>query len=240
MWQVAEFEPAAFFSLRPANATTSGGKSLVAPSPYAVKMALLDAAIRIYGRAYGEQVFPVLRDLQVSVRLPDHLVVIHTFVKILRPHKNGPKDVDGSGLVGPFGNTIAYRELVNYGGTLYLATRASAISNVGESFLGILFSQINYIGKRGGFIQFMDTYEVPELPADFTLLNPGKTDSFPVGGLLQLMDDCGPEMTFADADIYSGKMLAVGKRNGRILQPVVLPYRSHRSNRSYTFYRKIG
>ena len=118
MWHLAEYHPTTLFSLRPANATTSGGKTLVTPTPFAVKMALLDAAIRVYGRAAGELWFPLIRDLSVAVRLPERLVVINTFIKILRPHKSGPKDTLGTGLEGPMGNTIAYRELVHFGGPL--------------------------------------------------------------------------------------------------------------------------
>ncbi len=47
MWLIATYQPTSLFSLRPANATTSGGKTLLTPTPFALKMALLDAAIRV-------------------------------------------------------------------------------------------------------------------------------------------------------------------------------------------------
>ncbi len=49
MWIVAQYLPVAPFSLKPAAATSSGGKTLLAPTPYAIKMALLDVAIRTLG-----------------------------------------------------------------------------------------------------------------------------------------------------------------------------------------------
>src|SRR5512138_2786632 len=85
MWLIAEYCPSTFFSLRPANATTSGSKTLVTPTPFAVKMALLDAAIRVYGKIQGETWFPQLRDLVVAARLPKHLMIVKPFIKIRRP-----------------------------------------------------------------------------------------------------------------------------------------------------------
>jgi hypothetical protein len=234
MWLIAEYRPSTFFSLRPANATTSGGKTLVTPTPFALKMALLDAAIRVYGIAQGETWFPQLRDLAVAARLPEHLTVVNTFIKIMRPHKGGPKDTFGTGVVGPMGNTIAYREFVQYGGALRLALEAK--DNLP---LLKLLAQVNYLGKRGGFMQFARWEEQEALPDSFTRLNPAPGAPFRADGLLQVLDDCGPKMTFAHADIYSGKGISLDKPNGRVLQPVVLPYRQVQSSRGFTLYGRI-
>jgi len=234
MWLIAEYRPSTFFSLRPANATTSGGKTLVTPTPFALKMALLDAAIRVYGRAQGEVWFPQIRDLVVAARLPQHFTIVNTFIKILRPHKNGPKDTFGTSIVGPMGNTIAYREFVQYGGALGLAFELKE----GVPLLKLL-AQVNYLGKRGGFMQFAGWEESEVLPPEFTRLNPKPGAPFRADGLLQVLDDCGPKMTFAHADIYSGKGISIDKPNGRILQPVVLPYQRTQSSRGFTLYERI-
>lgn len=235
MWLIAEHRPSTFFSLKPANATTSGGKTLVTPTPFALKMAVLDVAIRVYGREAGEAWFPHLRDLAVAARLPQHLTVVNTFIKIMRPHKSGPKDTFGTGIVGPMGNTIAYREFVQYGGALWLA-----LETKDDVPLLRLLAQVNYLGKRGGFMQFAGWEEREALPGNFTRLNPAPGAPFHADGFLQMLDDCGPKMTFAHADIYSGKGLSLGKPNGRVLQPVVLPYRQAQSSRGFTLYERIG
>lgn len=237
MWQVARYESTTFFSLRPMNATTSGGKTLLTPTPFAFKMALLDAAIRVYGRTQGEAWFPSLRDLDMAIRLPRHILVNNTFIKILRPHKSGPKDVKGTGLEGPFGNTIAYRELVQFAGPLWIAVQNRSGADP-QPPLEHLLAQINYLGKRGGFMQYLDGEQVEELPGGFTQLNPITEQGFPVNGILQLLDDCGPKMTFEHADIYSGKSLGVGKPNGRMARPVVLPYHMAHSSRAFTLYER--
>lgn len=68
-----------------------------------------------------------------------------------------------------------------------------------------LLLQVNYLGKRGGFVQ--------------------------------MLDDCGPKMTFAHADIYSGKGIKLGQE--RILHHVILPYRLVRSSKGYSYYERI-
>src|ERR1700722_18200764 len=45
-WLVAAYSPVTMFSLRMTHATSKGGKTLVVPTPYAVKMALLDVCFR--------------------------------------------------------------------------------------------------------------------------------------------------------------------------------------------------
>jgi hypothetical protein len=137
----------------------------------------------------------------------------------------------------PMGNTIAFREFVNFGQAMGLAFQGMSA----EQLRPLLF-QINYFGKRGGFFQLQD------LPAEkmwsdealkangYTLLTE-PTTTFSVNGLLQMLDDCGPKMTFAHADIYSGKRIALGKE--RILHHVVLPYRLVRSSKGYSYYERI-
>lgn len=242
MWTIASFQPTSLFSLRPANATTSGGKTLITPTPYAIKMALLDVALRIYGQPVGVAWFPFIRDLQIAIDLPDHLTVINTFVKILRPHKNGTKDTFGTGLEGPMGNTIAYRELVYFAGLVKIAVQPNHQAKMGiePPMLPDLLAQIHYLGKRGGFMQFTQVEEAGELPERFTRLNRDGDEPFSIHGLMQLLDDCGPKMTFAHADVYDGQSISVGKPNGRTLTPIILPYHALRSSRSFTLYARDG
>lgn len=238
MWQVAKYQPTTLFSLRPMNATTSGGKTLVTPTPFALKMALLDVAIRVYGLASGKAWFPGLRDLKIAARLSQYLMVNNTFIKILRPHKSGPKDLFGTGLEGPMGNTIAYRELVQFNGPLQLAFQYPDGTNEAPPLENLL-AQIHYLGKRGGFMQFQSVETIEELGTDFTLLNPDSEMPFQVNGLLQVLDDCGRAMTFENANVYSGKSISVGRDNGRVAHPVILPYRMVRSSRNFTLYERI-
>jgi hypothetical protein len=243
MWLVVQYLPVAPFSLKPAAATSSGGKTLLAPTPYAIKMALLDVAIRTMGLSHGERLFPALRDLSISLNLPEDLVVIKGFSKIQRPLKD--KGDEQKALEAqarghwPMQPTIAFREYVYYRDAFQLAFS----SPEGDSLpaeLSQLLTCINYLGKRGGFVQIIQQpRQVENLPAElFTELTPESLRSFYSDGTLQVLDDCGDSLTFQRANIFSSERITVGKE--RILRHVVLPYRLKRSSRSYSWYQRIS
>ena len=244
MWIVAQYLPVAPFSLKPAAATSSGGKTLLAPTPYAIKMALLDVAIRTLGLADGERLFPDLRDLSISLAMPIDLVVIKGFSKIQRPLKD--KGDEQKALEAqarghwPMQPTIAYREYVYYRDAFQLALTSSSEERPLPSELYQLLTCINYFGKRGGFVQIVGPPQhLEQLPdGQFIELTPDTLRPFHTGGTLQVLDDCGKSLTFQRANIYSAERISVGKE--RVLRHVVLPYRLTRSSRSYSWYRRIS
>lgn len=242
MWTIAEYQPTAFFSLRPYNATTSGGKSLIVPTPFAVKMALLDIAIRTQGLKRGRSLFPVIRDLRVAVRLPRRIVVNNTFTKIWRINDSVTKKgkAEQARLIAeakakrkwPYQDNIAFREYVQFGGPLTLAFQGMPFED-----LRLLLVQVNYLGKRGGFMQLLRLPDrTDDLSADFTMLTEGVNGSFPMG-TLQMVDDCGPGLTFERANVYSSEGIRLGK--DRIFHHVVLPYRPVRSSYGFTLYERL-
>jgi hypothetical protein len=235
MWLIADYQPVGLFSLKNSLATSSGGKSLLVPTPYSLKMALLDAACRTWGVRRATDLWPAIRSVQVAAGLPERAVVTNLFAKILKPRRSQPRP--GTSDRGPLGRTIAFREYVWLGGDLGLAFQAdvAVIPEIVEMLL-----QISYLGKRGGFVQLLQPPRVDEeLPQGFVVLNPSERPTvFDSQGLMQVLDDCGPQMSFEHADIYSGKRVRVGKE--RILNHVVLPYRLARSSKSYTWYERIG
>lgn len=239
MWQVVSFLPVGLFSLRPYNATSSGGKTLLVPTPFAVKMALLDVLFREQGSAAAERWWPSVRALSVALRLPRRVVVNHTFVKILRTKKNGASDDNGTGLVTPMNNTIAFREYVGFGGAFDLA-----LGGEGNSDLAALLAQVNYFGKRGGFVQLLRPpepcarLEPTDDGRDWTVLT-AEVPSIVMGGTLQPLDDCGPKMSLEQANIYSGARLGLDRADGRLIRPVVVPLRTISSSRSYTLYEHV-
>lgn len=242
MWLVVQYLPVAPFSLKPAAATSSGGKTLLAPTPYAIKMALLDVAIRTMGLSQGERLFPALRDLSISLNLPEDLVVIKGFSKIQRPLKD--KGDEQKALEAqarghwPMQPTIAFREYVYYRDAFQLAFSPPEGDSL-PAELSRLLTCINYLGKRGGFVQIIQQpRQVENLPAElFTELTPESLRSFYSDGTLQVLDDCGDSLTFQRANIYSSERITVGKE--RILRHVVLPYKLKRSSRSYSWYQRI-
>ena len=227
MWVLAIYQPTTFFSLKPSNATSSGGKTLLTPTPYAIKMGLLDAAIRTGGISYGKQVWEWVRTLSLAVHLPERALVNNVFTRILKPPHNRAKK--------GFDRTIGYREYVHFVGTMRLGFEIQDDTQ-GEQ-LKRLLPHITYFGKRGGFFQFLPPIQsVEALPAEFTLLVE-QTEVWHIESQLQHLDDCDAKMSFGQADIYSGKKIRVGKERHTFL--AMLPYRLRRSSRSFSDYERL-
>lgn len=244
MWTVAHYQPTSMFSLRPALSTASGAQSLLVPTPFAVKMALVNAAFQLASVEQVQAWWPDIRDLSVAFLLPDAVVVNKTFIKIQRktelPKQKGvDKDeyVDGKIKDGrwPFQPTIAYREFVLFDGALGIALKSAAPSRIP---VAQLLSHINYLGKRGSFMQLQALPEECE-ELDTAWVNVTETlTTFPVGGTLQVLDDCGSALTWAHVDVYSGKSIKLSA-DQRVLRSIVLPYQQRRSSYRYTLYERI-
>ena len=169
VWLKATYQPTTLFSLRPSWATSTGGKSLLLPTPYAIKLAVLDVALRTSGHQLGEAAWPWIRDLHIGVQLPSQIVVTNLFAKILKLRRN-PAPA-GSMDAGPFQKTIGYREYVYHPEPVHLAF---GVSDEQVSQLQEWLIQINYLGKRGGFVQLLALPEQIENDAGFCQINNGK------------------------------------------------------------------
>lgn len=251
-WLVADYHPVSFFSLRPAHATTSGGQTLLVPTAFALKMALLSASIQTAGLAEGQRRFPTIRDLRLAVRPPETITVMKSFAKIRRPIRLGSAETRDQEIAEaldkghyPFAPTIAYRELVQFGDPLELPSlnllRIACAPPDGTdppAWLPDVLLAVNYLGKRGGFLQLISLPSgVADLPHDFTDLTTDSAD-FALHGTLQVLDNCGPAMTFEHANIYDKKPIRLGIE--RVLRHVVLPYRLARASRGYSLYERIS
>lgn len=235
MWYITTYQPVSLISLKLATATSTGGKSLLLPSPYALKMALLDVIIKTEGVDQGQSLWPTIRDSVVAIRGPQQIVVTNTFTKILKPMKGKPELDEETGLTRSMINTIGFREYVQWQGELQIAFQLKEELSEWQRWL----TAIHYIGKRGGFLQATDVQSSGEtLPNGFARMDLSSSAEFRLDGTLQLMDDCGTDLGFEQVDIYSSKNMRLGK--DRILRPVILPYRVIASSRGYTLYQRVG
>ena len=237
-WLQATYQPTTLFSLKPSWATSSGGKSLLLPSPYALKMGLLDAAIRVDGWTQAEEAWSWLRQLEIGIQLPDQIVVSNVFAKILRIKEIKTKASEKPAAIAkakaqgqwPFQSTIGYREYVYFPDAIHLALGTSADH---VPLLTKWLLNLTYLGKRGGFMQLMGLPTAVSDITHYTLLTQEMT-IFPVHGLMQRIDDCDPKMKLDNANIYTKK------RPKRITRDVALPYRLKKSSRSYSLYERVG
>lgn len=234
MWLMAEYEASALFTLKPATATASGGKTLLVPTPFAIKMALLDAACRLEGQAAAEEAWGWLGNLTVALRPAPTVVVNNTFTKVLKPRRGDARP--GSKHAGYFQQTINYREYAQLAGTFAITLELSADADPDRLTRWLL--HVNYLGKRGSFIQLQGVPEIlDDLPPGFIVVD-GQLPGFDLGAVLTQLDDVGEELSFARANIYSGEKITLGKH--RVLRHVALPYRLVASSRGYSHYELAG
>ena len=87
-WLVFTYLPTAVFSLKISMATSSVGKTLVVPTPYAVKMAFVDAAFRLgWTDTDCGMLVQSLVGVAFRVAPPCSAIITHTFVKVRQePH----------------------------------------------------------------------------------------------------------------------------------------------------------
>ncbi len=188
-WLVARFAPTSLFSLKASMATSSVGKTLLVPTPYSIKMALVDAAFR---SGWGGDIGGLVEDLaetRIAIGVPEHAAVTHTIVKIRqerRPDKGEPKPS-----LTPYLTAVAYREFVYLHGEWRWAFDLATMAERTASAIVSLLPVVNYIGKRGSFVQYLGVSRVAQLDTSFTQPH------------LAILDDFGPEANLDVLNSYS-------------------------------------
>jgi hypothetical protein len=236
MWLIAEYKPVTLFSFRSGLATSSGAKTLFLPPPFAIRTALLDAAIRTEGLGEGPEAFAWIKGLSIAVRPPERVVVTNLFAKILKPTRKEETDE-------AMDRTIAFREYAYLDGTFELAFE---VTEERAEQLQTLLVQVNYFGKRGSFFQLLRRPEpVDTLPKGFVAMDGvylqgahvrGQIAAF-APGIIQAMDDWGETLTFAKVNIYTEEKIVVGQ--DRVRKSVILPYRLVRSSKGFSYYERL-
>ncbi len=239
-WLIGEYGPVGLFSLKHGEATSTGGKSLLVPTPFALRTGLLDVALRLHGRDQGEQAFQAIRELELALRPPQWVAQSGLFGKVLKPERDPSRG-------RPFQHSIAFREYVQWQGALTLAFGGAETT---LDFVRPLLPHLNYLGKRGSFIQLLrspwvEETEDDEPPRQFVRLTGAPieegqavaelAEAFPLG-LIQRLDDWGPELTFPKVNVYSSERIR--PRRDRVRFDVILPYRVVRGGRGFTVYAR--
>jgi len=244
IWLISRYDPVTLFSLRSTYATSKGGKTLLAPTPYSIKMALIDACFRAFpekeAEAAARRVFNAIKAQPVRVKPPQECVVQNTFLRVLQAARDAEEGEEGS---GPFTRTIAYREFVFFKGQMEIAVGIDATS---AADIELLFPHINYFGKRGSQWQFLESSKHQGvLPVGFSLV----TDEITLYPLhivgqyrvMEYLDDFGPKLCsakdgFERISTYHSGDIKLGVH--RILQSTLLPYERKAAGRHFAHYRR--
>ncbi len=227
-WLIARYSPVSLFSLRMSAATSWAARTNIAPTPYAVKMALIDAAFRVEGLALAKRAFECIANCEIRFQLPERLVLNGTLVKILREPKNKKKSPD------TYIRSIAYREFIFFPDSFHVAIYAGCFSVEDIKLIADLFRHINYFGKRGSFCtcEGVGIFEAG-LPGGYSFPIKASISSLPSNIIIQHLDDFGPGATFEKVNTYSGVRI---NAKDRVFMPTVFPYRLQTTGQSFSFY----
>ncbi|HRR29377.1 MAG TPA: hypothetical protein P5270_08460 [Victivallales bacterium] len=91
-WIHAELHFSGLFSYRIPNLSPSYALTSIIPSPSAVRLALVETAIRSKGSVnYGEEMFELIKVAPLEIEPPDRVSVLKFFIKRLKPSKSKEK-----------------------------------------------------------------------------------------------------------------------------------------------------
>lgn len=196
-WLVFAYEPTSLFSLKMSRASSSVGKTLLIPTPYAAKMAFVDAAFRGGWPGDVAGLVGALASVDLRIGVSQKATVTHTIIKI----RQEPKDRKSA---PAYISAVAYREFVHLLGPLRWAFDLALGPEWLAAALTGIAPTINYIGKRGSFIQFLGTERQTDLDTGMFTQPFNNAELRPTPAMhVATLDDFGPEATLDALNSFS-------------------------------------
>jgi hypothetical protein len=145
-WLVLRYSPVTLFSLKMSRATSTAGKTLLTPTPYAVKMAFVDAALRHGLAGDPDELVRGLAKTSVRIGVPEHACVTGTIQSV----RQETRDVERkrNPRLAWYRPNIAMREFVHFQGNLRLAFDQETCHSDLIALLLQIAPAVNYLGKR--------------------------------------------------------------------------------------------
>lgn len=224
------YKPTTLFSLKDSNATNSGAKSLFIPSPYAIKMSILNQAITLDGvdfKGKKNPLFNIVRDAKIEYRLKGHFCINNCFIKILKKKEDKRGKVakaEGQIFIPGFQSTISFREYLHLTDDLEIIISTDSLE--ATDFWKKYLYKINYFGKKGCFFQFLKYSDSPNSPN----VQPFNVEDLRAG-VFQEFDDFSKKMTFDNVNSYSKGRVT---RDKKLL---LLPITKISSSKSYSHFK---
>jgi hypothetical protein len=192
-WLVFVYVPSAFFSLKASWATSTAGLTLLTPTPYAVKMAFLDAVLRHRLIGDPEPFVRALTKASLRIGLPAHACVTEAILRIRQETRDVDRKLRPD--LPPYRPNMALRQVVHFQGDLRFAFDRTTCTHGTAETLMRAAPAINYVGKRGSFVQFLECVHQSKLDSTFTAPVTNRTGQKSWGHRASL-DDFGPQAHF--------------------------------------------
>jgi hypothetical protein len=188
-------------------------------------MAFVDAGLRTGKLSDPGAFIKALAHTTVRIGVPEEACVTGTIQKIRQEPKHPSAEQS-------YISNIALREVVYLRGKLLLAFEQPSC----PSFVSDLAPAVNYLGKRGSFVQFEGSEERAELDASFTVALNSLQGKIPFRCHLATLDDFGPEANFDVLNSFSDTPVKRGKHRTWIESAV--PLGIHNVGPGFVHYRR--
>lgn len=228
-WLVFRYAPVGLFALKMSRATSTVGKTLLVPTPYAVKLAILDAALRHRLTDDPQDVVRRLAKAAVRIGVPQHACVTGTIQRIRQETRAADRKKNPE--LSRYRPNIAMREVAHFQGVLRIAIHAADL----KQLLLRAAPAINYFGKRGSFFQYVGDDRQAELDATFT--QPLEEGAWPWGHPATL-DDFGPKASFEAVNSFNAAEIERGSH--RIFVETMVPLALLNSGPGFAHYCAPG
>ncbi len=234
-WLVFRYSPVTLFSLKMSRATSTAGKTLLIPTPYCIKMAFVDAALRHALIDDAERFIRALAETTVRIGVPQQACVTGTIQSVRQEVREVERKKNPH--LPLYRATIAMREFVHYSGALSVAFEIDRRPPQWIDLLTRIAPAINSFGRRGSFFQYRAKERLPDLDSTFT--EPAGSATAPlVWGHTATLDDFGPKATFAALNSFSATAIERGVH--RKFVETLIPLGVHNSGPGFVHYCAPG
>jgi hypothetical protein len=218
--------------LKSSRATSTAGKTLLIPTPYSIKMTFLDVALRHEIVDNLQELVGWLAKAELRIGVPEHACVTGTIQRVRQETREAERKEDPD--LAPYRATIAMREFVYYHGALRFAFDLTTCSEKLVPLLLQAAPSINYIGKRGSFLQYLTRSYQADLDATFTRPSDDPDGRLPPSGHRAVLDDFGTKPSFAAFDSFSPTEMRRG--NDRKFVDTIIPLDVYNSGPGFVHY----
>lgn len=236
MWIEVTYRPVSLFRLRPSYLTDPGFQSLLLPSYWTIRTAILAQSYHPGGTAAARSVFPLLQQVEIQISPPPMAVKSTVCWRGMNWKEKYDRETGQIYEKKGYGN----KEYVAYYGDLRIALGGEQPA---LASLIPLATRINYFGKWGGFFQSLQVKAIEKPDLYYIQAMDDTTGT----GIPQQLDEWGKNLTFEMVDANFALSARSNKNSAsfskkdlereRVPQLVLVPYQVQYGNDGTVYYQ---